>query len=432
MDIAQEPQEPPSLSSTPASTVSATSSSTDAPLAPPAPWWKHESYTLHNDDILLDGHSLRDLAKTHGTPLYVYSKATIIRQLRRMQAALRESVQEHKIYYAMKSNRHPGILAAVRSLGEVGVDTCSPREVRWALAQGFAPSELSFNAGMLSDRDLRQLVDMGVHCTLDTQSALRRYGAIAPKGTRVGLRFNPGIHASYGDNPRLSYGQAKFGFEAEDAEQALAAATNAGLIVDSVHMHLGWGLPQSSQTQVSQAFARLASVARKMPDLETINVGGGLGGRYIYSDHPLLLETWAAMIRQHLAPLGRKLICEPGTFVVAPSGILILETNTIERRRGRCWLGVDAGFAVNLNPALYGIPLTAVALSQPLAPATEAYTIAGNINEAGDIWSPEQLLPPLQEGDLIGFLPAGGYGSSMSNDHCLRGQPTEIALDPLT
>ncbi len=423
MDIAQEPQEPPSLSS-----ASAFPSLTTEP--PAAPWWQHDSYTLQHDDILLDGHSLRDLAKTHGTPLYVYSKATVIRQLRRMQAALRNAVQEHKIYYAMKSNRNPGILAAVRSLGDVGVDTCSPREVRWALSQGFDVSELSFNAGMLSDRDLRQLVEMGVHCTLDTKSALHRYGAIAPKGTRVGLRFNPGIHASYGDNPRLSYGQAKFGFEVDDAEQALAAATSAGLIVDSVHMHLGWGLPQSSQPQISQAFSRLASVARHMPDLETVNVGGGLGGRYIVSDHPLLLETWAAMIHQHLAPLGRKVICEPGTFVVAPSGILIVEANTIERRRGRCWLGVDAGFAVNLNPALYGIPLTAVALRQPLAPATESYTIAGNINEAGDIWSPEQLLPPLQEGDLIGFLPAGGYGSSMSNDHCLRGQATEIALDP--
>jgi diaminopimelate decarboxylase len=415
----QDPQEPPS-------------SLTPDPFPPPAdPWWQHDSYTILPDDILLDGYSLRDLAREHGTPLYLYSQATVQRQLRRMQAALQQAVPRHKIYYAMKSNRNPAILSAVRALGDVGIDTCSPREVRHAMSHGFEASEISFNAGMLSNRDLDQLLDAGVHCTLDTFSAIRRYGAKAPKGTRIGLRFNPAIHAGYGDNPRLSYGQAKFGFEAHDAEEALAAATRAGLIVDSVHMHLGWGLPQKSQGLITEAFARLATVASKMPHLETINVGGGLGGRYIRADAPLLLESWSEMIHQHFAPLDKTIICEPGTFVVAPAGVLLLEVNTLEHRRQRTWLGVDAGFAVNLNPALYGIPLTAVLLRQPLAEATESYTIAGNINEAGDIWSPEQLLPPLQEGDILAFLPAGAYGSSMSSDHCLRGQAKEIGLSPL-
>ncbi|MCB9639444.1 MAG: hypothetical protein H6727_11185 [Myxococcales bacterium] len=413
-ETSQDPQEPPS--------------SLALAEPPSAPWWKHESYTLQDNDLLLDGVSLQALAKQHGTPLYVYSKATVARQLQRMEDVLSQAVREHKIYYAMKSNRHPAILETVRSLGNIGIDTCSPREVQWAMSHGFAASEISYNAGMLSNRDLQTLVEAKVHCTLDTFSAIRRYGALTPQGTSIGLRFNPGISAGYGDNPRLSYGQAKFGFEADDADEALAATQRAGLIVDSIHMHLGWGLPQKSHEKVDEAFARLAKIARKMPKLESINVGGGLGGRYIVSDNPLLLESWGEAIHRHFHALDTKVICEPGTFVVAPAGVLLVEVNTIERRRGRCWLGVDAGFAVNLNPALYGIPLTAISLRQPLAEHTEDYTIAGNINEAGDIWSPSQLLPPLEEGDILAFVPAGAYGSSMSSDHCLRGQAAEIAI----
>lgn len=392
------------------------------------PWWQHPSYTVTADSIELDGHSLETLAQTHGTPLYVFSKATIQRQLRRMQQALQEAVREHTIYYAMKSNRNPGVLAAIRELGNVGLDTCSPREVQLALQSGFLASEISFNAGMLSMRDMKILAESEVHCTLDTFSALRRYATLVPQGTHIGLRFNPGTSASYGNNPRLSYGQAKFGFEPNDASLAIEAATRAGLVVDSIHMHLGWGLPQKDQAQIQDAFDRLAHIATLIPTLQSINVGGGLGGRYVLKDEPLLLESWAESIHRCFAPLDIRVICEPGTFVSAPSGALLVEVNTIEERRGTCWVGIDAGFAVNLNPAHYGIHLTPVPVRNPLGKGSNRYTIAGNINEAGDLWGTYEEMPELKEGDLLALLPAGAYSASMSSDHCLRGQAKEIAL----
>lgn len=392
------------------------------------PWWQHESHTVLDDDILCDGQSLSALAREHGTPLYVYSRANVQRQLQRMQAALDAVGVRHRLLYAMKSNRHAGVLQAVRATRGVGIDACSPREAALALQAGFAPAEISFNAGMLSNRDLAFLAASGVHCTLDTLSALRRYAALVPRGTCIGLRFNSGVRVGYSDDPKLTYGGAKFGFDADALEQTLELVDELGLRVDAVHMHLGWGLRDTGLPQVTLAFERLAAIARQVPDLVAINVGGGLGGHYVVGDHPLALATWAELIATLLAPTGASIWCEPGTFISASSGLLVVEANTVETRRDETWLGVNAGFAVNLNPALYNIGLTAIALQQPRASATQRYTIAGNINESGDVFGRGVALPEMREGDLLAFFPAGAYGASMASDHCLRGGAMEIAV----
>ncbi len=164
--------------------------------------------------------------------------------------------------------------------------------------------------------------------------------------------------------------------------RVLDTVTELGLRADAVHMHLGWGLTEGGETKVRTAFERLAAIARAVPGITAINVGGGLGGRYVEHDHPLALGTWAGLIAELLAPVGASIWCEPGTFVSASSGMLVVEANTIEARRGETWLGVNAGFAVNLNAAMYNIGLTAIALQQPHAASTQSYTIAGNINES--------------------------------------------------
>lgn len=393
------------------------------------PWWCTESLTVENGMLALDGIALDALAREKGTPLYVYSRRTVQRRLALLDATLAQVAAGHRIYYAMKANRRPGVLAAVRELGSVGIDTCSPREVATALAAGFGPHEISFNAGMLSNQDLAYLAESGVHCTLDSFSAIRRYGQRVSPGTAIGLRFDPGVAASYGEHPKMVYGKAKFGFEAAEVAAAVEAARAAGLSVDSVAMHIGWGLPQSSAELVEAAFGRLASVAQQCPDLATINVGGGLGGRYQLGDAPLALETWQGLIAKYLAPLGKTLLCEPGTWVVATAGVLLAEVNTVEARRGVTWVGVNAGYALNVLPAMYDIPLEIIPLREPLAAPAMTVHVAGHVNEGIDVWAKDRALPRLQEGDLLAFFPAGAYGSSMASDHCLRGQCAEIALE---
>lgn len=391
-------------------------------------WWQHESLVAKEDDLVLDGHSLTELARKHGTPLYVYSRETVRRRLLRMQDFLGKAKSQYKIYYAMKSNRHESVLETVRAVGNVGVDTCSPREVQLAREHGFRPDEISFNAGMLSNSDLDFLAASGVHVTLDSYSSLRRYGQRVKSGTSVGLRFNPGTGTSYGNTPRLLYANAKFGFDIDEAPAAIRFAESAGLNVDTIHMHIGWGLPEQSAPQVDVCFRRLTEIAAMIPELKQINVGGGLGGRYRFGDHPLLLATWSDLIAKHFGAMDVIVACEPGTYISAPAGVLLVEVNTVERRRGIDWVGVNAGFSVNLNPAHYEIFFESVRVASPFAEPMENYTIAGHINEAIDIWVRRMPMPKIQEGDLLAFLPAGAYGSSMASDHCLRGVFKEIAV----
>lgn len=396
----------------------------------PDPWWQSASLRPGPGGLRLDGEPLADLARERGTPLFVYSGPTLRRQVRTLEAALRAVGVQPRIFYAMKANRSPLVLSVLRALPGLGLDLCSPSEVDWALAQGFSVEELSFNAGMLSDADLDRLAASGVRCTLDSFSSLRRYGQRVPGGTPVHLRFDPAVAVGYQARQHLAYGRSKFGFEPEALPEVLDAARAAGLVVEGIHGHLGWGLQEAHAEEVQRAFANLAGLARRIPGLRQVNVGGGLGARFRAEDQPLSPRRWAEAIGRQLGPLGLPVACEPGTFVAAEAGVLLVTVNTVERRRGRTWVGVDAGHAINPCPALYGIPIEVIDAERPLEPPDGEYAVVGHINEAGDVWSLGAALPAPREGSVLALLPAGAYTTSMASRHCLRGDFQERLIDP--
>jgi diaminopimelate decarboxylase len=172
----------------------------------------------------------------------------------------------------------------------------------------------------------------------------------------------------------------------------------------------------------------MAALAAELPTVTTLNVGGGLCARQRAEDAPLAPEVWAALLREHLAPTGCTLACEPGTFIAASAGALVAEVNTVERRKNGTWIGIDAGHAVNVYAAHYGIPMAILAVARPLEAAVERVHVAGNVNEANDVFARSIPLPRIEEGDLVAFYPAGAYGSSMASDHCMRGCPAEILI----
>jgi diaminopimelate decarboxylase len=369
-----------------------------------------------------------ELAAAHGTPLYLYDSGRIREQVRTLRAALARTARPFRIHYAMKANRFGPVLQTLRAEGGVGIDACSPREVAQARAAGFAPSEISVTASMPSNRDLEAFASEGVHVNLDSLSAIRRYAARAPRGTRIGLRLDPGAEVGYGDDPKLTYGNSKFGLPEEIIEAAAATAHAAGLIVDTLHVHCGWGLQRESLPAVRGIFASLARLARRLPGVEVVNVGGGLGARRRAEDAPLSLDAWATAIADEIAPTGVTVACEPGTLLVDQAGLLVVEVNTVEEKAGQVWLGVDAGHNVNVYAAHYGLPIEIVHVARPLAAGDQRYSVAGNINESNDVFGRNVGLPRVEEGDLLALLPAGAYGSSMASDHCLRGWAKEVLL----
>jgi diaminopimelate decarboxylase len=397
-------------------------------LDPAPPWWLGDALAAGPRGLALDGAPLADVARDHGTPVYAYGARTVRRRLGEIRDALRGTGAPFRVLYAIKACRFDPVLQVIRREGDVGIDASSPGEVACALAAGFAPDEISVTASMLSDRDLQRFVDQGVHLNLDTRSALRRWAAIPGRSRRVGLRVDPRVRVGWGDRPEFTYGDSKFGFDPGAALDAAAHATSLGLEVDQLHVHAGWGLQANAAPALAVAFARLAELSRAIPTVRVLNVGGGLGARYRPADQPLALEAWAALLREHLAPTGCTIACEQGTFVMATAGVLVAEVNTVEERRSGTWVGVDAGHNVNCFPALYGIPLTIAKVAEPLAPPTTTVHVAGNINEANDVFARAVHLPPLAEGDLVALYPTGAYGASMASEHCLRGLPAEVLV----
>ncbi len=391
-----------------------------------------DALSTEPDGLHLEGCALAPLAARFGTPLYVYAAGAIRRRFAALRAALASTGRPFRIRYAMKSNRFGPVLDVVRAERDIHVDTCSPREIARALAHGFAPDELSLTAGMLSNRDLALLADAGVKPNLDTFSVIRRWAATPGRRLNtIGLRINPEVAVGWGSEPKLAYGNSKFGFDQDRVVEAAKAARAAGLEVDELHMHLGWGLQRSAEPALRHAFGRLADLATAVGGIRTVNVGGGLCWPHRDADDPMPLDLWATILRESLASLAPEvsITCEPGTYVMAASGVLIVEVTTVETRRAGTWVGVDAGHAVNVFAAHYGIPMVFQPLREPLRPVAGRVHIGGNINEANDVFARDLPFPDVAEGEWLALSPAGAYGSSMASDHCLRGQPGEVLVD---
>jgi diaminopimelate decarboxylase len=391
------------------------------------PWWAHSHLHATEHCIRVGNHDVAAIAREHGTPVYVYSSARVRERLQSLRDALTGAGMPFHIYYAIKANRFGPLLELLGEEG-VGVDVCSPRELDLALRSGFSPDRVSFNAGMLSNRDLDHVAKAGVHATLDALSGIRRYAARVLAGTRIGLRVNPGIEVGYGQAGKCAYGNSKFGLYRDAVEHGLEIAHAAGLIVDTLHIHCGWGIPASATPLVDGAFEALARLASRVHSVQTVNVGGGLGVRQRITDTPLPLEAWAASLRRHFGPLGVHIACEPGSFLIHDAGVLVAEVNTVERKGDTTWVGIDAGHNVNVYAAHYGIPQQIVLAERPLEPPSQNYAVAGNLNEANDVFARACYLPEVQEGDLIALLPAGAYGATMASDHCLRGWAREVMV----
>ena len=286
-----------------------------------------DALALGPGGLELDGVSLADVARRHGTPVYVYGAATLRRRLAELRAALLSTGAPFHLHHAMRGCRFGPVLELMRQERDVAIDACSTREVDRALAAGFAPAEISVTASMLSNRELRHLAGRRVHLNVDTRSAVRRWAAICGPGHAVGL----------------SLAGATFGFGPETALAAAAQAASMGIAVDQLHVSAGADLPASAAPLLAATFARLAAVARAIPTVRTLHVSGGLCWRQRPEDEPLSPAIWAELLRVHLAPTSCALACDPGAFFAASSGVLPADAGTEEARPGPRHPRLDGG-----------------------------------------------------------------------------------------
>jgi diaminopimelate decarboxylase len=404
-----------------------------------APWWVRPGLDIDDGRLTICGANAERLAREHGTPLFVYDRTRFAENARRVQAALAATGLPFVVRFALKANPAPEVLAVFRALGEpgsregIGIDACSPGEVDHAIEHGWRPDEISYTGTNVSDRDFDVILRHGVHVNLDAISQVERYGRHAP-GTAVGLRVDPGTGAGY--NEHLHYAgdrPTKFGIELERLDDAVAAAARHSLAIDTVHFHAGSGWLAGGLDGFEAALVRAVEAVRVLRaaghDIREVNVGGGLGAPARQEERGVDLDAYAGVLARHLGPLGVTVACEPGDYLTKDAAILLGEVVTVERRRGVTFVGLDIGWNVNCSYFIYRFAQEFVVCRAAAAPRTEIVTVAGHINEAGDVFAEDYAMPPVDEGDMIATLNAGGYLQAMSMTHCLRPTGTAIFLD---
>jgi diaminopimelate decarboxylase len=395
-------------------------------------WWVRPGLEARDGRLTIAGEDAEALARQHGTPLFVYDRSRFAENARRLAAALDGAGLRHRLRFALKAHPDPRVLEVLRGL--VGIDACSPGEVTRALECGWAPDEISFTGTNVSERDLDVLLAAPIHINVDAISQVERLGRRAP-GRTIGLRINPGAGAGY--HPGLAYSgerPTKFGIYEDRIPEALAAAARHDLTIDTIHFHAGSGwLGEEGLAAFEEALVRVARIAAElMADghpITEVNVGGGLGVPARWAEHPVDLDAYAAAIARHLGPLDVAVGCEPGDYIAKDTAILLGEVVTVEDRGGTRFVGLDLGWNVNCSYFIYRYAQEIVVCRSADAPRTEIVTVAGHINEAGDVFAEDYPLQPVAEGDIVAILNAGGYHEAMSSTHCLRPMAGAIFLD---
>lgn len=399
------------------------------------PWWVRPGLEVHEGRLTIAGRDAEAVAREHGTPLYVHDAERVAEQARALEGALRAVGLSPRVRLALKAQRDPDLLAAVRRLVPfLGIDACSPGEVAWALEHGWAPEEISMTGTNLSDRDLDRILPTGVRVNVDLLSQLERVGRRAP-GAHVGLRVNPRIGASKAGGGESFYAgrrPTKFGVFAEQLPDALAIARRHRLVLDTVHLHVGDGYLTEGLNDLGEALRHVAGIVRRLQEagcpIVEVNTGGGLGVPEGPDEAPLDLDRWAATLAEHLGPLGVAVGTEPGDFLVKEAAIHLAEVVTVERRDGVLFVGLDTGWNVMGEHFIYGAPLELVLCRDVVGPPVEPVTIAGNINEGNDLFAEDLPFPAVQEGDVVAAINVGSYNASMTSAHCLRGPARSVTF----
>jgi len=327
------------------------------------PWWGRHGLEVRDGRLLVAGRDAEAVAREHGTPTYAYDLVRIEEQARGLIDAFERVGVPFRLRLALKAQRDPEVLAFVRGLGSVGIDACSPGEVRHAFEHGWAADEISFTGTNLSGTDVDAVLETGVHVNLDLLSQLDRWGRRAP-GTTVGIRLNPRAGASWSGLPAADgeslYAKAKatkFGILPEQLGGALALAAEYALSIDALHCHVGDGFLTDGLPRFEVAIERVAEMTRRVMDagheVREVNAGGGLGVPQRREDEPLDVDAYTALLAEHLGPLGVTIACEPGDYLAKESGTLLAEVVTLDERDGVTFAGLDAGFNVAPEPFIH-------------------------------------------------------------------------------
>lgn len=387
--------------------------SLDRPATPrPLPWWRE-----HRDAVLA--------VAARGTPRYLYHLPTVRARARELAgiAAI------DRRFYAIKANPHPAVLAALDAEG-FGFECVSQGELEHLFASlpALAPDRVLFTPSFAPRGEYEAALARGVHVTLDSLVPLREWPELF-RGRSLVLRVDPGFGQGHHEKVRTGGKDAKFGLAIEDVPAFAALARPLGARIDGLHAHIGSGIHDADHWRT--VYAQLAALADRLGTVSFIDVGGGLGVAYDPEAEPFDLAAYAAALAEMKAAWPQyALWVEPGRYLVAEAGALLLRVTQVAEKQGARRIGVDGGMNALMRPALYGAWHEIVDLTRDGEPEGPPADVVGPVCESSDVLGRRRRLPAgTAAGDVILVGHAGAYGAVMANRYNLRALPQEDVLD---
>jgi diaminopimelate decarboxylase len=389
------------------------------------------SFSRQHGSLVCDGVALSDVAAAHGTPLYVYSAATIASRYRAVDEAF--ASYPHTMHYALKANSTLAIVRLLRSLGSK-VDANSGGEIDVALRAGYIPPEIVFTGVGKTRAELTQAIDLGVKTiNAESEGELERIDAIARERqtrARVAIRVNPDIDAR--SHPHISTGLKinKFGVSiAEARDLCRRMRDRPGIEIVGLHTHVGSQIMDLEPLR--RAAAAIVDLARDLAAdglaVEHLDLGGGLGISYDGTVAPTA-EEYAAAVLPVVRDSGLSIILEPGRSIVGPAGALLTRVVDVkEQPGGKLFVILDAGMTELIRPMLYSAYHRIEPVETREGPPMLA-DVVGPLCESSDTLGKDRRFPRPEVGDLFAVLDAGAYGSVMASNYNRRTLPPEVMI----
>jgi diaminopimelate decarboxylase len=412
-----------------------------------------DHFEYHHGQLRCEGVKLADLATEFGTPLYVYSRQTLLDHYDRLSAAF--APLSPTICYSVKSCQNLAILRLLKDHGSA-FDVVSGGELARVLEIGGDPGRIVFAGVGKSDSEIAAALEAGIGWfNVESEGELENIGAIArtrgatatstgiPAPVRCALRVNPDVDPRTHVYTTTGKRETKFGVDLERARRVFHETRGmAGIDLSALHLHIG--SPVNTVEPYVQSIMRALTLVDQLRsdgfEVRAMNIGGGFGAHYDGSEAPPA-ANYAERIVPLLSNRGLDVLLEPGRSISANAGVLLTRVLYTKQSGDKRFIIVDAGITELIRPALYGAfhfawpvephgGLVPPSRRKDLnVPGSQLVDIVGPVCESGDFLAKDRHLPPVKRGDLICLFSAGAYGFVMSSQYNARPRAAEVLVE---
>ncbi|MBL6801547.1 MAG: diaminopimelate decarboxylase [Synechococcus sp. BS307-5m-G38] len=399
--------------------------------------------TLDDQDrLVVGGCRLSELAERYGTPLYVIDEETVRSTCRAYREALIRHYPGPSLpVYASKANSSL-LMSSIAASEGLGLDAVSAGELLTALQGGMPGERMVLHGNNKNDEELLLAFNNGVTIVVDNQHDLERLAELVPADgppARLMLRFTPGIECHTHEYIRTGHLDSKFGFDPDQLEPVLKQLLGQRWArLTGLHAHIGSQIFElEPHRDLAAVMADALKLARDLGHpVEDLNVGGGLGIRYVESDDPPSIDQWVQVVAEAVTAACRerdldlpRLMCEPGRSLVATAGVTLYAVGSRKTIPGvRTYVAIDGGMSDNPRPITYQSLYTCCLADRPQAAADETVNLVGKHCESGDVLLKDLPLPKTQSGDIVAVFATGAYNASMSSNYNRIPRPAAVVV----